>query len=240
MTTPEGPAWTKQRLAWACRISLTADRTDLRLPVGVLATELGISARTVRRWVHAAGTDMPAMGTQRWERIRQLLTPPPSQTRQECLDSAYALEAITTITSPDPDDVASGWRTRRWLEPHLVSTVALPAVGVLQLAIARAEPDRVTPLKRRGDLTDFTVVPTKFHATLLANQVLSSLAGWRIQPHPQRLPTGRSRCWADDAPSLDLAAAATSLGVRAAPSLSPEPYAPGGTQRRRQRRNSPR
>lgn len=225
--------WTRERLRWACQVSFAPTATT-RVPTAALAVAVGVHPTTLRRWLRAAGEDLSTLGEPRWTRLAALWSPRPTQLAQEELNADYAREAINTIDSPGSPEAVQWWRQQRWLEPHLVSVVAR-VPGLQQIVVSRADMSRSAAVRRRGAVEDFQIVETRFHGTLLATKVLHDLANWRIVPDTAWVKRRDSpqQCWADDAPTPNLPAAAREADVYLEPSLTPAPNAPGGARSRR-------
>ncbi len=210
-----GPRWTTTQLAGALAIrfgTTTAGTPD----TATAAAEMGVSRRTVQRWLHGsrrARAHIPAA------RLTQITCPDPQVLRQEDLSARYARDAIARIALPREKGIEESWRTRRWLEPHLVAVLDVPIpqlgrVRIRQASITRGVDRAMKALRRRGEVIDFTVVPTRFHATVLVHELLARLGPWRLLPREGFVPSGRSTSWSATAATPDLDHLVSELHLR--------------------------
>ena len=106
--------------------------------------------------------------------------------------------------------ILPAWRDRGWLEPHVVAVIAVRARPWRQVVVTNGTARSLEDLRRRGDILDITTVATRFHAVVLASEVMALVRPWRIHPSKARLAQGRSQVFAHDAPSVDLSVLAVS------------------------------
>ncbi len=218
MTTQpaSGPRWTVRQLAGVLALSYGAS------PAGgpdtaAAAVALGVSRRTVQRWLHGSNRQRAKIPG---ERLLQITLPTPQVLRQEELAADYAREAIARIALPKDRGVEDAWRVQRWLEQHLVAVLEVevtPGVVLRQVTVSRGHSKSLQALRRRGAIADFTVVPTRFHATVLVHELLARVQPWRVLPMPGTVAVGRTQTWSATAPVLDLGQLAVSLGLRVPP-----------------------
>jgi hypothetical protein len=211
-----GPRWTVRQLEGVLALSYGADPRG-GADTGAAATALGVSRRTVQRWLQGsprARAKIPAA------RLQQITLPTPQVLRQEQLGADYAREAIARIALPKDRGVEDAWRTQRWLEPHLVAVLQVDVgrgVSVRQVTVSRGQTKSLQALRRRGTVVDFTVVPTRFHATVLVHELLVRVQPWRVLPLPEVVKVGRTQTWSATAPVVDLDQLAAALGLRPTP-----------------------
>lgn len=201
---PDRPHWTGRRVAWTL-VMLYGTNTRGGIDTAGAAAGLERSQRTIQRWLAEAKRQPPPV-----ERAALLAAhgmPSGEALRGEQQGASYAEEAIARIALPRGVGILPAWRTRGWLEPHLVAVLEVPGVpgyGLRQLATARVGGRTVTDLRRRGELVDFTTVETRFHADLAIFRVLDAVRPWRIQPRAVHLAQGATRAFAGDAPPTRL------------------------------------
>ena len=203
-----GPEWTGQRLRWALPLLYGTNRRGTT-DVGAVASGLGVSRSTVYRWIAAPDAAIPPG---RARQILQAALPDPVTLRRERQAFDYAVDAIDAIALPPHRKATKPeWRDQLWLEPHLVTTLDLDLVQLLQLATTRISGRGVADLQRRAAFADYTTVPTRFHATVLIQSILDDIRPWRIQARALSIGVGPTRTWSSDAPSVLLSGRLASL-----------------------------
>lgn len=208
-----GPRWTVKQLAEVLALSYgTGPRGGPN--TAATAVDLGVSRRTVQRWLHGSNRQRAGIPA---NRLTQITRPDPLVLQHEAQAADYAREAIARIALPKGRGVLEAWQVQRWLEPHLVAvldvTVA-PGVLVRQATISRGHTKSMQALRRRGQIADFTVVPTRFHATVLVHELLGRVGPWRVLPRMGTVKVGRTQTWSVTAPMVDLDQLAVTHGLR--------------------------
>lgn len=198
------PAWTLSRLTLvlALRFGLTQQG---RLDTAAVAEAMGVSRRTVQRWLHGDdGSALAHLPVARRAQIIALLAPPPEQLRAEQVATRYAAKAISGIALGRGQGVLPAWKERRWLEEHLVAVIDIADRGIRQLVVGQSHAVKLDEIRRRGEVIDVAVVPTRFHATLLVNAVLEQLHNYRFHAGPTQVKAGFTQAWIADAPATHL------------------------------------
>lgn len=211
-----GPRWTVKQLAGVLALSYGAS------PAGgpntaAAAVALGVSRRTVQRWLHGSNRQRARIPG---KRLLQITRPDPVVLRQEEQAADYAREAIARIGLPKGRGVEDVWRVQRWLEQHLVAVLEVevaPGVVLRQASVSRGHTKSMQALRRRGVIADFTVVPTRFHATVLVHELLARVQPYRVLPMPGTVSVGRTQTWSATAAVVDLGQLAVSLGLQVPP-----------------------
>lgn len=216
------PDWTREQWEHALRVRFGPGRGG-RVNTAAVAAAAGVSRRTVQRWL--AGRIPPA----RAARLAGLVRPSVDTLAREATTARAARRDLAAVTAGRGMGLKQGWVTRRWTEPHIVAVVDVPALGVRQVTTARAGPDRTPTLTRRGEVVDLTVVPSRFHATVLAHQVLADVDPWRVEAGAGQVAQGLTQVWLADAPATHLARTAEQL-------FTPPGGADGGLADRKARR----
>ena len=126
----------------------------------------------------------------------------------------HALAAIASID--DERSILPEWREQGWLDQHTVAIIAVQHRPWLQVAVTNGNRRALGELQRRGATVDNVVVPTRFHAQVLAHAVMVRQQAWRIHPAAHLLTAGRTQAWMADAPTVDLAALAAAEASRSA------------------------
>lgn len=211
--------WTRARLErmMALRFGFAADG---RPDTAAAASAMGVSRRTVQRWLHAHhGRSIAQIPPRRRDQLISLLTPSSDTLARERSQAAYASKAIEGLRLPREMGIKPVWKTQHWLEPHMVVVLEIRVATqrIRQLAVARNTPDRIRELTRRGRVLDHVVVDTRFHATVVTHQMLQQLTPWRFQAGATQVTQGFTQAWiverSTPAPSLSSVAWALSLPV---------------------------
>lgn len=206
-------AWSRGRLRFV--LALLSGTTPRGGPDTRAAAELfGVSQRSVQRWLRGADAAPAAIPAGRLQQVTRLALPDPEVLEQEQHAARYAREALARVALPKDRGVLPAWRERRWLEPHLVAVLELPRLGLRQIAVSRGGDRALRELRRRGEIVDFTVVATRFHANLLVHEVLDRLSPWRLQAPAALVKQGSTQTWTADAPAMNLDALAVTQGLR--------------------------
>lgn len=208
-----GPRWTVKQLAGVLALSYGA-RPGGGPDTEAAAVALGVSRRTVQRWLHGSNRQRARIPA---DRLLQITRPDPMVLRQEKQAADYAREAIARIALPKGRGVEEVWRVQRWLEPHLVAVLEVevaPGVVLRQATISRGHTKSMQALRRRGAVADFTVVPTRFHATVLVHELLQRVQPWRVLPMLGAVSAGRTQTWSATAAVVDLDQLAVAHGLR--------------------------
>jgi hypothetical protein len=201
-----GPTWTRSRLQRVMRLRFGsgASGVDTR----AVAEAMGVTQRSVQRWLHAPhGRSLARIPPRRMEQLITLLLPSEETQRKEAQQARYAVAAIEGLALPREMGIKPAWKTRRWLEQHLVVVLEVRVDAeqrIRQLAVGRNSLAKSQEFRRRGRILDQAVAPTRFHATVLAHRVLSDLAPWRYQAGAGQVAQGFTQAWLPDAPDTHL------------------------------------
>ncbi len=202
-----GPTWTRARLTRVMSLRFGTSTTG-GPDTAAAAAAMGVSRRTVQRWLHASsGRSLAHIPPRQLQRLITLLLPDPDTLAREAQQARYAAKAIAGLHLGRKAGIRPSWEKQRWLEPHLVVVleIRVGAHRIRQLAVSRAEVAKTDDLKKRGRIIDQAVVPTRFHATVLTHQTLTELGPWRFQACPDHVKQGFTQAWVADAPATHLA-----------------------------------
>lgn len=207
-----GPRWTRKRLV-AMLLDCYGPTRRGHVDVAAVADYAGVAGSTVRRWI-AGGTQAnrrtPAIPARR---LAALQRGPQLTERRNRAQYHYALDAIAKIQHGQ--GVLSAWRNHGWLDNHTVAIVAIDAKPWQQVVVTNASPRAMNQLRRRAAILDHLVVPTRFHAQVLAHTVMTRQQHWRIHPSPQQLSQGRTQVWIAEAPPVNLSELANQAAANA-------------------------
>ena len=208
-----GPRWTRKRLI-AMLLDCYGPTPRGAVNVAAIAQYAGVSPSTVRRWLSRSnsGSRRPAIPK---HRLTQLQRGPAEVERRNEQQYQRALNALASIH--DERSILPEWRKQGWLDQHTVAIIAVHGRQWLQVAVTNASRRALGELHRRGATVDNLIVPTRFHAQLLAHAVMVRQQAWRIHPTAQRLSAGRTQVWMADAPPVDLAALSANVGSASGP-----------------------
>ena len=191
------PAWTRARVArvMCLRFGFASDGGP---DTAAAAAAMGVSRRTVQRWLHADhGRSIAHIPLRRRDQLIALLQPAAETMAREEQQARYALKAIDGLRLPRKMGVKPAWERQRWLEPHRVVVLEIPVrqLRIRQLAIFRDVESRAKEVERRGKVIDQTTVPTRFHATVLVHEVLSEMEPWRFEAGDDQVVQGYTQAW---------------------------------------------
>ena len=206
-----GPQWTRRRLV-AMLLECYGPTPRGAVDVAAVAHYAAVSPSTVRRWLaKPAGSRRVAIPKRR---LRQLQCGPPEVERRNEQQYRHALAALASID--DEAMIVPAWRKQGWLDQHSVVLLAIHHRPWHQVAVTNGNRQALGWVHRRGATLDNVVVPTRFHAIVLAHAVMVRQQAWRVHPAAHLLATGRTQVWMADAPAVDLATlAAASAGTPA-------------------------
>lgn len=192
--------WTRHRLRLRLAAAF-APSTRGRISTTSVARAVEVSPRTVRRWLAGPDDQVVGMSPRNRARVLELTDPSIQVLEQERRDDAYAWGAIRGLERKRPR-ILPEWRAQQWVKQHQV--VILERGPVRQVAIARLDGEPARRLSRRGPFLGRTVVPSRFHATVLRLAVLAEVRPWRVVAAKTLVVQGNSGAWTVDAPAVNL------------------------------------
>ena len=100
---------------------------------------MGVSRRTVQRWLHAHTADPWPTSPRRLDQLIELLRPAKKTRPKEAQQARYATKAIGGLHLPRKMGIKPAWEQQRWLEQHIVAVleVKVHQLRIRQLATAR-------------------------------------------------------------------------------------------------------
>ena len=209
-----GPLWTTARLQRVMMLRFGFNRRG-GVNTQAAAAEMGVSARTVQRWLHGAPRSLAHIPPARREQLLAMLVPSTWTLRREQQTADQAVGAIEQVRAHDPL-VSQEWTAQRWLEPHRVVILDTPIrhLHIRQVAFCLDEPRRVAALHRRGRVVQQVTVPSRFHATVIVHRILDQVGPWRYTATRSQVKRGYTWTWLADrtTPTVSLAAAGADLG----------------------------
>ena len=207
------PAWTRDQLAVALLMLFGPARRG-GPDTAAAAAELGVSRRTVQRWLRGPADARAPMSAAHAATVQALAGVDEQVRRDEQRTAGYARDALERIALPKGRGVLPAWREQQWLDQHLVTITELDH-GVLQASLTRVTSrsrDRGKP--NSGTVVAFCVVASRFHAQLLVHELLALLGPWRIRGRALAPKQGATRTWLPGAPDVDLGELAVTHGLR--------------------------
>jgi hypothetical protein len=235
-----GPTWTRARLerVMALRFGVTSasgaksSNSSVKSPtvtvdVAAVAAEMGVTPRTVQRWLRAPhARSKPAIPPARLAQLLDLLLPSEETRGRETQQARYAEAAIAGFHLPRRMGIKPAWEAQQWLEQHLVVVLEVPLRGrmsIRQITLGRNSVSKLTEFQRRGKIIDQAVVPSRFHATLLVQRVLTEIGPWRYQAAGKQVRQGFTWTWTSDAPATHLSWWSDELPSQRPPQPRPTP-----------------
>ena len=202
-----GPRWTRKRLI-TMLLDCYGPTPRGGVDVAAVAFYAGVSPSTVRRWLSPPKPWIRRLPIPK-HRLVQLQRGPNEVERRNEQQHQHALNALASIG--DEQAILPAWREQGWLNQHTVVIIAVHGRPWHQVAVTKATRRALGEVHRRGATIDNLVVPTRFHAQVLAHAVMVRQQGWRVHPAAHLLATGRTQVWMADAPAVDLAALWTTV-----------------------------
>lgn len=200
------PLWTRARLERVMCLRFGFAKTGGPDTLAA-ATAMGVSRRTIQRWLHAPhGRSLAHIPPKRLAQLLDLLLPSQETRDREAHQARYAEKAISGLHLPKKMGILPAWEKQRWLEQHIVAVLEIKVhnLRIRQLVTSRSETTKLDELKRRGRIVDMAVVPTRFHATALTHRALTELEPWRYEASADQVKAGFTQCWLADAPKTHL------------------------------------
>jgi hypothetical protein len=208
------PTWTGEQLAVVLGVLFGVNKRG-GPDTAAAATALGVSRRSVQRWLRSGAGGAVRMSKPHLEQVRDLAVPDDVVRRDEERAAAYTRDALERIALPKGRGVLQAWRDQHWLDQHLVTVIDLH-LGLRQISLTRvtSRTQQRGERTRAGTLVDFCVVATRFHAQLLVHAVLAEVQPWRVRGRARAPRQGASHTWLPDAPHTDLSEMAVAHGLR--------------------------
>ncbi len=203
-----GPRWTQKRFVDTL-IDCYGPSARGPIDVTAVASHLGVTPTTVRRWLHHDGGP-PSRVKARIprHRIARLQRAAEAIERDNEGKYQYALVALDDI---EAGRVLTPWQEQGWLDQHTVAIVEIHGKPWHQVVVTKGNHRAMAALRLRARVLSTVAVPNRFRAVILAHQVMWRLQNWRVHPARSQLAIGRTQVWMADAPHVDLAAEARRL-----------------------------
>jgi hypothetical protein len=204
-----------------------AGDTAVKVDIAAVAAAMGVTERTVQRWLHTPhARSKPAIPPRRLAQLLDLLRPSPESLAREAQQARYAEEAIAGFHLPRRMGIKPAWEEQQWLEQHLVVVLEVPVrsrMAIRQITLGRNSVRKLTEFQRRGRIIDQAVVPSRFHATLLVQRVLTEIDPWRYRAETRQVRQGFTWTWTSDAPATHLSWWSDELPSQRPPQPRPTP-----------------
>lgn len=177
---------------------------SVRGPIVVefVAEELGVTPRTVRRWVRDGGRTRAPIGR---KALRQLQFGDALDARREAqkIDVAHrSLEQVRKARRRR--DIPESWRSQQWLAEHRVVVVEHRPQALRQVVFTHNHSVRARDYEIKGEIIASIVVPTRFDAVITCGAITDAMQQWRLTPAIEYMPLSRTRCWSTLAPAVEL------------------------------------
>lgn len=227
-------AWDEHRLSVVMATALDSFNRLGNVDAHVAADALGVSPRTVQRWI---GAGVPH---HRVPDVVALVRPPQGAFAQEALDLINARIAVRTIAE-QPQTATSLWGHLGWLERHDLAIIQLNNAPVQTVRIAATERGSVllrkkqagrtlTPEERDalrrftagGDVIDIATFPNRPAATVARSELLEDVYPDRLRLPDRRLARGGSKAWLAEAPHKPLSSYRRRARERSRPTTIPK------------------
>ena len=177
------------RFGWTGR-----SRVDL-----TAATGLGVSPRTVRRWLHDE-PDRPTVPARRRPQILAAVRPSERTRTRELLSLQHADQGLRRIRLGRRRGNLAQYDTTGWLHPHTVVVLELPERGLCRVAVTRDSPPTADRIRRGTEVLDHVTVSNRFAAVVVRFALLAEVDPWRVEAGPDFLSKGHTQLWLAAAP----------------------------------------
>ena len=196
-------AWTLEEIQLAVRLAYGVRRSG-HPNVGPVAEQLGVSERSVQRWLAGSAQPRP----ERLEQLRAALMPAEGVLRRQEQDVAVARSAVPALRARRAAKATAHWRRESWHKPHLLLVLEREDLGICCPTI-RLE-NRVNPLTRPAvwKVVESVETKTRPEAVLIRAELLNSVGPWRLRVD-QCWSDSSSMCWLSTAPRPSLLELAT-------------------------------
>lgn len=205
-----GPTWTRKRLI-DMLIDCYGPAERGGVNIAAVAEYTGVTPSTVRRWVSGGKQHNRRQAPIPARRIRQLQRGPELAERHKQQQHQHWLKALVSVDTGI--GIVPAWRRQKWLDPHHVVILALAGKPWHQVVVTNGSRRAMTEMRRRGEPLATVTVPTRFHAQLLADAVMTRQLHWRVHPTAEHLDRGNTQVWMHDAPPIDLPALAQQADI---------------------------
>lgn len=204
--------WTDHRLSTILAVALDSYNRLGNVDAGAAAAALGVSPRTVQRWIRNGVPD------RRLADVVSLVRPAQGAFTQEAKDLVNDRKAVRTIAKA-PTTAKDLWEHLGWLKPHDLAIIQLRDAPVLTVRLASAErastvirklkrgravsPEERDGLRRLsagGDIVDLLTFPNRFAASVARGELLEDVYPYRLQLPDGKIARGGSKAWLAEAP----------------------------------------
>lgn len=210
-TTPPPIAerdWALPELRHAITLAYGPTRTG-HPNVTRIASQLGVTPRSVQRWLAGNTTPKPHRLTQ----LRQALLPDPLVLAQQADERRWAQQAAAAMAVPRGRGLDPQWVAQHWHKPHRLLVLTNPAAGISRPTIELVNRAKTPPTQQHWTREDVVELPHRPAALLVRGALLEAIAPWRIRVH-HTYTTGHTLCWLTSAPTPLLSALAHHDGWR--------------------------
>ncbi|WP_347350388.1 hypothetical protein [Intrasporangium sp.] len=192
-------AWSPAQLRQAIWLGY-GGRSATALPTRAFAGEVGVSQRTVQRWLAGTSRPNPAHAA----RLRGLLTPPADVLARQAKDRSHLQAQLIAIRSPRGRAISAQVRAMGWHEPHRLIHLTHTGYGLNRLMVVILHSVKPAPIPPGWAVTAAITYENRPLALIAKHQILEQVAPWRIAVRADLLAKGRHEAWLDTAPPIDI------------------------------------
>ncbi|MEP7370326.1 MAG: helix-turn-helix transcriptional regulator [Dermatophilaceae bacterium] len=199
VATPETRSWTLEdvrRAIWLAYGGPTPERP--RLPD--LADHLGVSVRTVQRWL--SGTNQPA--PKHAQRLRELTAPPAAVLGRQRQERSHLEGTLLAMNAPRGRAMPRTVRDMGWHHPHRLWHLRNDELQLERLMVTRLDPIKPTPTPAGWKVIAAITFDNQPLALAGKYQVLDDVGPWRVAVRPELVSKGRHEVWLASAPTVDI------------------------------------
>lgn len=189
------PRWTTSHLRAVVAAGYGVDSLG-RPRWDLVAEALGVAESTARRW----GAGPPRRRAQiPAARLARLMLPPIEDERRRLQRLEHSQSCLDRVRAPRGRRIDPMWRSRGWLEPHVLLLVQTARGQLVQGRITRIGSKGHATLLYRRPVIAATNFSTAFAAQVMLGQIVEQAGPWRVYPSGRVVTESRQQCWLPEA-----------------------------------------
>lgn len=193
--TTDARGWTPAELRRAIWLGYGGHSPD-RPATGRLAAEVGVSARSLQRWLR--GDSLPS--AEHAAQLRAALAPPRDVLTRQDQDRQHARAAVVQLEHDPSGTAAATLRKMKWDQPHTVWIIQNDDLQIRRVTVTRSRPARPIEIPPGWYLVDRHAYSSRPLAVLARTKILEAVGPWRILVRPEVVGKGRHEAWLASAP----------------------------------------
>lgn len=177
-------------------------RTPDKIPTGDIAHRLGVTQRTVQRWL----TTESAPSASHAAALRALISPPPEILTRQRQERGHLEPQLLAIQSPRGRAMSAQVRAMGWHKPHRLMLAESDDLQLRRLMVTIESPVKPPAVPRGWTVRASITFDNQPLAALAKFDILDRVSPWRVTVRPELLAKGRHEAWLASAPDIDITA----------------------------------